>query len=97
MLSKEKRIELRNELFDEYEKLSYKTFIISKFKIMINNNEELKKKYDLYRRQFRNENESIYCIKYKDDPENHLCPQCNNPCKFYNMTEQNIEINKINY
>lgn len=85
MLSKEKRIQLRDELFDAYEKLSYKTFIKLKFKDMINNDEELKEKYNLYIQQFRNEDESIYCLKYKDDLENHLCPQCNNFCTFYNI------------
>lgn len=49
----------------------------------LQNNLELKEKYNLYVQQFRSEEEAIYCIIHLDDPENHKCIICGNLCKFY--------------
>ena len=91
MLSKEERIQLRDELFEELINLKilykigkyYSFHSHTEFINKINNNIELKEKYKLYISQFRTENEAIYCIRYHDDFENHRCLECNNICIFY--------------
>ena len=92
LLTKEERIALRDELFEEFKDLSIiyfqKTYYkFNKNAILLNsfkNNIELKEKYNLYIQQFRTEEEALYCIIHKDDISNHLCSICNELCKFYN-------------
>ena len=86
------RIQLRDELFEEFKSL--KIFRISNGKYSIKkdclsyelkNNIQLKEKYNFYVSQFRTEKEAKYCLIHQDDISNHLCPICGELCKFYNM------------
>ena len=91
-LSTEERIQLRDDI-NEY--LTNKKIIIThkngtqtihrrkNFIKELNNNDELKEKYNLYVQQFRSEEEAIYCIIHRDDFENHKCRICENICQFY--------------
>ena len=88
-MTKEERIALRNELFQELMKLHI--FCENDAKVVMYNRNKLKKiknnmalyqKYSLYIQQFQSEEEALYCMKNLDDIENHLCI-CGNPCKFY--------------
>ena len=86
------RIQLRDEIFEEFKKLKIFRFSKEKYNIMNKSlvkefqiNFKLKEKYELYIKQFRSENEARYCLIHIDDFENHKCPICNNICKFYNI------------
>ena len=84
------RIKLRDELFEKLKEInaiylfkgyyrynSYKIFITKINKNLLND------KYNTYIKEFRSEEEAIYCILHQDDFENHRCSICNNICDFY--------------
>ena len=92
MLTKEERIVLRNYLFDKLRELKIirigsvdrvsinrKTSIVNQLK----DNLEVQKNYLTFIQQYRSEDEAIYCLVHRDDPEEHLCPICSNVCSFY--------------
>ena len=95
MLTVEERIKLRDELFNI---LKDKTIISistrwkrdifpsnrSKLKRELENNKDFYKKYNLYVKEFKSDNEAQYCITHEDDYTNHFCPICKtNLCEFY--------------
>lgn len=92
LLEKNNRILLRDKIIDElYDnniiralKNTYKMANQKLFYDYINSHNELKNAYDKYIQQFETEDEALWCILHKDDPDNHKCPSCNNLCPFYN-------------
>ena len=82
-LSTESRIQLRDELINEFNKNKIKCIIRKNILKILNNNLELKEKYNLYIQQFKSEEEALYCLNHKDDISNHSCFICGNPCMFY--------------
>ena len=89
----DERIQLRDELLDNFKELSLisKTKSKSTYKLVstdrllstLDNDEELDNKYKLYTDQFRTDSEALYCILHLDDITNHSCPICGNLCSFY--------------
>ena len=49
----------------------------------LNLNPNIKIYYNMYVQEFRSEQEALYCIKHRDDYENHRCPICNELKYFY--------------
>ena len=103
-MTKEERIQLRDELFEEFKKLKiiglrdkknnsnkYRIMNSNKINSILNNHIVIKRQYDLYINEFRSEKEALHCIINRDDYTNHLCPECNNICC---MLKHPIKYNK---
>lgn len=90
MIVKE-RIELRDELIEEFKKHSILKEINGKislarkkkFNLIINSNNELCDKYLKYINEFSCEEEAKWCILHRTDVSKYLCPVCNKPRQFY--------------
>ena len=91
-MTKEERIQLRDELLKELLKNKiiicnkngiYSIHRMKKFLIYLENNAIFKEKYNLYINQFRTEEEAKYCLTHQDDFENHKCRICGNILSFY--------------
>lgn len=93
-MTKEERIELRNELFEELKqanviinavKCNNNVRVVKKDKRIeiLNQHQQLLQKYNTYVNQFNSEDEALYCLTHLDDSSNHLCPVCGNVCSFY--------------
>ena len=93
MLNYEDRIKLREELFNELNSLhiickykeSHKIHSIKSLYKVLRSNNILLEKYNTYIKQFRTEEEALYCLIHKDDFSNHICvnPDCNKLSEFY--------------
>ena len=89
----EERINIRDFLINRLKELKgisfttknwYRIISIDLFKNVINNNKDILEKYNLYIKEFRSEEEAIYCLLHITDISEHICPMCNtNPIIFY--------------
>ena len=92
MLSVEKRISLRDRLINiiyQYCEIIHKRNLTR----ILKNISMLQPIYNLYISEFRSEDEALYCLRYKDDYTNHICPICGNISEFY----INIKYSRYHY
>ena len=61
--------------------------------IILDNNDSLKTLFYSYIDEFRTEDEARYCLMHFDDISNHICPICDNICKFYIHNGHNAKYN----
>ena len=91
MLSYEERIQLRDELIQQFIDLNllfkWKDIFIlrkkDKLQKILLDNKELQIKYNQYISNFRSELEALWCLTHIDDYINHICPICKRLCTFY--------------
>ena len=97
-LTKEEQIVLRDELIDDFNKLSILVYLKSKkwykiknrtsFQNVLNDNIELKEKYNKYINDFASEEEAIWCLCHRVDISDHICPVCKkNYCLFFEFID----------
>ena len=92
----DERIQLRDELINNFMNLQiirpyrnrFRIDSFNRFNNVIKVVDDLYQKFELYVSQFRSKEEALYCIRYKDDSSNHLCPICNNVNMFLNKFPQ---------
>ena len=93
MLTTEQRISLRDELLEDFRKIEYKdTYpmkVLGRIVRDLDDNSEIKKKFDLYVSQFRSEREARFCLSHLDDMSNHICPICGKVNDFYLDADHN--------
>ena len=92
-MTKEERILLRDELFNEFKQIGIITkgnqFLRLKLKKI--QDSSLQEKWQLYVNEFRSNEEAIYCILKHDDFENHKCFKCGEIYKFDSTLRQKIK------
>lgn len=90
MLSYEERIQLRDELIDSLLNLSITNITITKIAKYFDKDSILKSKYNLYVSEFRSEEEALYCLRHRDDYENHKCVICKKYVTFYKYKGKSV-------
>ena len=88
-LSIEERIALRDNILNQFNKYSVYRMSRNNLNRAFKYDSNLLSLYNIYISEFRSEEEALYCLRYKDDISNHICPTCGHISEFYTNLKRN--------